>query len=179
MAGFDPNQPRNEEGEWAGAETGARIGSGLSYRVDQGVVSKVKGGTELPSSLEKRLKSLESPVRVIYNAESNEWHISNEDMMGMQHGEFVVEALDGYTPEFTEQIQARGVFDIASGELLMYDFSDEAEFIAGVGNEKKAQYAFKRVSRKASSYLFYFKNANNRIAKPKIHWELFGDVAGG
>ena len=30
MAGFDPNQPRNENGEWAEAETAARKAAGLS-----------------------------------------------------------------------------------------------------------------------------------------------------
>ena len=30
MANFDPNQPRNEDGEWTEAENAARVGAGLS-----------------------------------------------------------------------------------------------------------------------------------------------------
>jgi len=100
-----------------------------TYKIgrDNAKISRVKGGTVLSDALLDKLKSNDEPVRVIFNTASSTWHIANDDLYHVDHGDFDIESLDGHTPDYTEQIQARGIFDVKTNELTLYDFSGSAE----------------------------------------------------
>lgn len=87
----------------------------------------VHGGDELPDELVEKIKSVEDKmVRVAYNSETGNWHISTKDIWESDHGDFLTECLEGRKPKYPESIVARGVYSADEG-LIMYDFSSVLE----------------------------------------------------
>lgn len=140
-----PPKPDNKKAE-----------SGLigTYDTDGGKVYIVKGRSELPAKLVKRLDQ-EGMVRVIYNSETKNWHIIDTNINENAHGYFSYEALEGQKPKYTEMIQGRGVYDPDSNTLSMYDFSSSLDAIgSGPHEEKFIQAALRRVASSAKYNAF-------------------------
>lgn len=170
---YSPDQPRVPAGDPEGGQWTDGGGGDEIYNAGIGFVSKVKAGTVLPDSLTNHLRKLDEPVRVIYNIKTQTWHIARTGVMTMQHGDFLIDALEGETPEYTEQIQTRGVFDITDGTMLMYDFSDQAEFIGGIGAERRTLYVIKEARRQTRP--FYYKTENGETKKIVLVWDSMHD----
>jgi hypothetical protein len=153
-----------------------------SYKTSRGnAISVVQRGTQISDKLSRKLSEQEDGVRVIYNTETHNWHIAEDDIYNVDHGDFSIEAMEGAEPDYTEQIQARGAFDIHTGELMLYDFTDMADQIGfGDFSEREVLYSLKKVMRDVTSGLFYYRdNKTNRIKKPVITWEPMATIMGG
>jgi hypothetical protein len=134
----------------------------------------------MSDKLASKLLEQEDGVRVIYNTETHNWHIAEGGFYDVDHGDFSIEAMEGAKPDYTEQIQARGAFDIHTGELMLYDFTDMADEIGfGDFSEREVLYSLKKVMKDVTSGLFYYRdNKTNRIKKPVITWEPMATIMG-
>jgi len=157
-----------------------------SYTTPSGTkVYRISAGTVLPENLVDKLKDTAKEegdaVRIIYNTESRNWHIPDIASFDQDaHGDFMTEAMDGETPNYTEEIQARGFYDPKENTILLYDFGEMAEELADGDPiaEKQIKYRLKAVLREAVSNTFYVKNENGRTVKPKIEYASMSEMMG-
>lgn len=147
--------------------------------VDGSVIWRIRRGTILPDRLVEMLRGNEDPVSVIYNHATNTWHVSEESINEVAHGNFVNEAMDGKNPDYSEEIQSRGIFDIKDNSLLLYDFESMADtFTTDPLAEKKIKLLMKKNLREAQSSIFYVKNENGRPVKLNIDIEDISTMLG-
>jgi hypothetical protein len=97
-------------------------------------IYKVKAGQDLPPELVAEIEKAEDTlVRVTYNTETRNWHISSKELWLSDHGDFINESLEGHEPKlrpddkfpFTEKILSRGIYQLEKNEITLYDFSED------------------------------------------------------
>lgn len=175
----------SSEGGQFTAVRAARKAAGLAYGIEASdgptTVHKVPGGSLVDQALLDEFARQEEAftVRVIFNTETRTWHIAENvegSEGGTDHGDFVLEAMEGITePDYTEQIQTRGFisFHGSDPQLDMYDFTDQAEFIADRNDplgEKKMLAKLKQAQKVTEGYTLYYKTENGRTKKMPIDW---------
>jgi hypothetical protein len=148
------------------------------YRINNGkaTVTIVNAGANLTPETINAIRSAEDgTVRVIYNTSTNHWHIPDQGLMEVDHGNFIVEALEGYTPAYTEMIEVRGIYDINSNEITLYDFQGIADGIAAENgvNERVVSHQVGKAMDEAEHKYFYLNGK-----KPTVTVIPFEEVAG-
>ena len=177
MAGYDPKQPRDDDGEWTIAGNSARKAAGLepkySGRAGFGNydVYMVEGGQVMSDSLLKMTEESFMGVRVIYNSETNTWHITSHELAA--HGNFENQALEGAKVTYTEQVQARGSFDPYEHQLIMYDFRDYVSDIIqnNFQHERMVANSIERTRKAAERNVFSYYDESGKLTTPEIIWE--------
>lgn len=151
-----------------------------SYKDAKGnTIYRIKAGSELPEEfiedLQKNDQSGEGLVRFIYNSSSKNWHISTHGTGDSDHGDFVTDALDGHTPEYTEQIQVRGIYDFVEHKLAIYEFSQMSDDIAEENDLSPKQVArdIDKATKSAEKHMFYYMGE-----KPEIEFMSMEDLFG-
>jgi len=147
---------------------------------DRYTILKVPGGAELAEDEISDLQKVEDGiVRVTYNTETRNWHIADASVYEVDHADFLEDALEDKEPLFTEAIQVRGAYDAQKNELLLYDFSEEAEYIATINDlrpmaAQAVPQILERAARSARHNLFRVHGE-----PPKVEIVPFSKMAGG
>lgn len=193
MAGFDPNQPRDEKGLWT-ATRAARKAAGLAYEVEsltgKAMIHMFAGGSKIDEIMSQKFLSQASSSgdlqKVIFNTETKTWHIAeaSEKEQPVDHGDFLIEALQGASPEVTEEIQVRGFLNFSDSEMYftMYDFTDMVEEIGWNANpleQRRFLAKIKDAQKIAEGYtLYYLDQKSNRTKRMKLKWISMSRVFG-
>ena len=131
-------------------------------------VYAVPGGGTLSLAASKTMRTDES-IPVIYNTETNTWHIAP----GTEHGDFSREAKEGIEKAFQEEFLLRGYLRTRLGGYIeMYDYSQMIPEIIGDQWQKERMLttAIERPRRAAERNPLSFYDAKDRLVTPEIWW---------
>lgn len=137
MAGFDPNQPRDEIGRWT-AVRAARVASGLAYKTEtyygDTTVHMLSGKSVVSEDMVEEFKK-QGALKTIFNVETKTWHIAEQapgqSGMDVAHADFLEQASEGYEEKYgwqSEFLQSRGYIDFETMQMEMYDLTSGVEY---------------------------------------------------
>lgn len=131
-------------------------------------VYKVPGGGTLSLAASRTMRTGEG-IPVIYNAETNTWHIAPQT----EHGDFSREARERVEKTFAEEVIARGYMRTGMGGWIeMYDHTQMLPEILGGrwDKERMLVHGIERVRRLAEQNVFSFYDTKDRLVTPDIDW---------
>lgn len=184
MAGFDPNQPRDELGRWSTVRA-AKVGAGLAYEVKSSwgdamgrtaTVHKFVGGATISEDFKQAVLAQQEdkqPVRFIYNAETNTWHVSEHEWL--DHGDFEEHALEGMDREYIDSKLLRGFYDPKHNEMTIYDFTGAWEAESDWMEPsivRKNELAFERSAEKIWDNMLQYVYVDGKKNKLKDTWQI-------
>lgn len=146
------------------------------YEVRGKKVWVVSKGQNLPDELVSELRQGNGITRIMYNVETKHWHIpAVRETHEVDHGDFLLQALEGKKPKYSEEVLGRGFYVLRDNEIDMYDFSEDVEYLTEDPLEqKKLSKTIEKVMRSASQNYFYLEGR-----KPVFSGMNFDEVNSG